>query len=136
MLPGDFPRCHRPQESRRHQDNKKRPCSPVSPRNEEFGVSMVNLLPQELDRVDNERRALPQDGEPLGVSMPSIVSREHVSDHTYSKYRNVPHNKYRKLFHHPSDQVASETDQSQSDIPVINELHFEELHTHLGRPPG
>ena len=73
----DFPRCHRPQKSTGQQDNKKRPCSPVSPRNEGFGVSMVNLPPQKMDRADNERRALPQESEPLGVGIPPSA-RDHT----------------------------------------------------------
>ena len=75
--------------------------------------------------MDNERQALPQESEPLGVG---IVDRA-LSPNNNQMYS---HSDLEPL----SDIVDSGVppniiEPSQSDIAVINELH-----THLGRPPG
>ena len=89
---------------------------------------MVNLPPQELDRVDNECRALPQEGEPLGVRFPSIVNHE-------QQHSKNSHNK--PMFSDPTcNKVDTGLTRSQSDPGFINDCTIEPFHTHLGRPPG
>ena len=131
----DFPRCNKPQiEPKGGQDNKHRPDLAILPQGAEDRYKHgVPVAP--MGRVDNECRALPQESAPLGVGIPPIVNREHINpQHVNSGPQHV-----KSLIHNlnplsdlvDSGVASNIVEPSQSDITVINELH-----THLGRPPG
>ena len=136
----DFPRCHKPQQMFwGEQDNKQRPCLPSIPEEEDVGtgVNMVNLLPHNLrNRVDNERQALPQESEPLGVV---IVDRA-LSPHNKQMYS---HNDLEPLsdivdseVYHDSVDLDPSSSEAGSEGCVTNHTSGIIYHTHFGRPPG